>query len=47
MSMVMVMMMMWLSEWQICAYVSVRLYKSSRVLTCLYCPRSPAIVSSS
>ena len=45
MSMVMVMMMMWSSEWQICAYVSVRLYKSTHVLTCLYSPRSPAVVS--
>jgi len=26
---------MWLSERQICAYVSVPLYKSTRVLTCL------------
>ena len=47
MSMVMMMMMMWLSERQICAYVSVPLYKSSHVLTCLYSPRSPADVSSS
>ena len=46
-TMAMSMMMMWLSERQICAYVSVRLYKSSRVLTCLYSPRSPAVVSSS
>jgi len=46
-TMAMSMMMMWLSERQICAYVSVRLYKSTHVLTCLYSPRSPAVVSSS